>query len=62
MAVSGRVPAGLAVLAAAVVCVGLTIFAVYGCRAATKGAVLLSKKITGALKVGFARKEKTSCV
>lgn len=37
-------PVGVAMLAAAIVCVGLSIFAFFGCKAATKGIWILTKK------------------
>lgn len=40
----GNGASGIAVLAAGLVCAGLSIFLFYGCRAATKGAFTLTKK------------------
>ena len=41
----GDVPAGLAMIGGALVCAGLAIFAFYGCRAATGGTLLITKKV-----------------
>ena len=46
----GKTFSGLAAIAAALVCVGLSIFAFYGCKAASKGVVLLTKKMGLAIK------------
>ena len=45
-AVKGSAPAGMALIGAGIVCAGLSIFAFFGCRAASKGAVRLTGKIT----------------
>ena len=55
-AIGGYVPSGLAVLAAALVCGGLAIFAFYGCKAASKGAARLTQKIVLAIKKACMRK------
>jgi len=55
--VSGNRSAGLAMLAAGLICAGLSIFTFYGCRAATKGTSILTKKIVIWLKNCFIRKE-----
>lgn len=52
----GETFSGLATLAAALVCVGLSIFAFYGCKAATKDIVQLTKKMVLAIKKAFMRK------
>lgn len=41
----GDVPAGLAMIGGSLVCAGLAIFAFYGCRAATGGTLLITKKV-----------------
>jgi uncharacterized membrane protein len=41
----GHILPGIATVALALVCVGLSIFAFFGCKAATKGMVLLTKKL-----------------
>lgn len=56
--IAGRVADGLLLIAAALVLAGLAIFAFFGCRAATKGILMLTKKIALAIKKPFCRKEK----
>lgn len=41
----GNLPAGLALIGAALVCAGLGIFLFYGCKAATVGTLRLTKKL-----------------
>ena len=53
-----NVPTGLALIAAAMVCTGLSILLFYGCKAATSGLVALTKKAARRLF----RKERPSCV
>lgn len=53
----GNAVAGVAVLAAGIVCAGLSVFAFFGCRAATNGAVVLAKKIALQIKNRFIKKE-----
>ena len=53
----GSVPTGIALIGAGVVCAGLSIFLFYGCKAATKGTLLLTKKLAAWSKRGFIRKE-----
>ena len=48
-AVSGHVPAGLAMAGMGLVCGGIAIVCFYGCHWATKGMVLLTKKLPGRL-------------
>lgn len=48
--------AGLAVLSAGIVCAGLSIFMFFGCREATKGVIVLTKKLTIMIKNCFIRK------
>ncbi len=43
---------GIAMIGGALVCIGLSIFLFFGCKAVTKGTVLLTKKIFQALKRG----------
>lgn len=52
----GHTFSGLACIAAALVCAGLSIFAFVGCKAATKGAAALTKKIVLAIKKACMRK------
>jgi len=56
-AVGGNGAAGVAMLAVGIVCAGLAIFTFYGCKAATKGALLLAKKAAIWLKNCFVKKE-----
>ena len=56
-AVGGNGASGVAVLAAGIVCAGLAIFMFYGCKAATKGALILTKKIAIWIKNCFRGKE-----
>lgn len=53
----GNVPAGIAMIGCGVVCAGLFVFFLYGCKAATKGMMLLTKKIALALKRCFVKME-----
>ena len=48
---------GLAMLSAGVICAGLSIFMFYGCKAATKGVLLLTKKKALGIKTLFVGKE-----
>ncbi len=56
-ACSGTVLSGIAMLAAGIVCAGLSIFMFYGCKAATKGILLLTKKMALGIKSLFVGKE-----
>lgn len=57
MATFYNLPTGLAALSAGLVCAGLSIFSFYGCKAATKGTVQLTKKILLWIKKCFIKKE-----
>ena len=48
---------GLAMLSAGVICAGLSIFMFFGCKAATKGILLLTKKMALRIKTLFVGKE-----
>ena len=48
---------GLAMLSAGVICAGLSIFMLYGCKAATKGVLLLTKKMALGIKSLFVGKK-----
>ena len=48
---------GLAMLSAGIICAGLSIFMFYGCKAATKGILLLTKKMALGIKTLFVGKE-----
>ena len=49
---------GVAMIGAAIVCAGLAIFMFFGCNGATKGIILLTKKLALGVKKCFVRKEK----
>lgn len=55
--VGGYALSGIAVIAAGLVCVGLSIYLFYGCKAATKGTALLIKKLAMWIKGCFMKKE-----
>lgn len=57
VAIFNGVLSGLALVGAALVCGGLGIFAFIGCLAATKGTVILTKKIALGIKKCFIKKE-----
>ena len=48
---------GLAMLSAGVVCAGLSVFMLYGCKSATNGILLLTKKMALGIKTLFVGKE-----
>ena len=54
---SGSVPTGLLLLSAALMCVGLSVFGFFGCKATTKGVFFVTKKSAGWIKSLFTRKE-----
>ena len=56
--VRGQWSSGLAIIGASVFCIGLAIFLLFGCKNSTKGTILLTKKLTVAIKKCFVRKEK----
>lgn len=56
-AVGGNGASGVAMLAAGIICAGLAIFMFYGCKAATKGTMILTKKIAIWIKNCFIKKE-----
>lgn len=57
IACSGNALSGIAMLAAGIVCAGLSIFMFYGCKVATKGCLILTKKIAVLIKNCFIKKE-----
>lgn len=57
LSIEGWGMTGVAMLAAGMVCGGLSIFMFLGCKAATKGIVILTKKIAIWIKNCFMRKE-----
>lgn len=56
--ISANATSGVAMLAAGILCAGLSIFTFFGCKGATKGALLLTKKIAIWIWHCFRRKEK----
>ena len=56
-ACSGNVLSGIAMLAAGIICAGLSIFMFYGCKAATNGVLMLTKKMALGIKSLFVGKE-----
>ncbi len=56
-AVSGNVLTGIAVTGAAIFCAGLSVFMFFGCKAATKGILILTKKSAVLIKNCFIKKE-----
>ena len=54
---SGNASAGAAMLGAGLVCGGLAIFLLYGCKAVTKGALCLGKKLCLWIKKCFSKRE-----
>lgn len=46
---------GVAMIGAGIVCVGLSIFLFYGCKAATKGTILIAKKAVRVIKNCFVK-------
>lgn len=56
-AVRGSGASALAILAAGMVCAGFSIFMFFVCKAATKGVLMLTKKITLWIKNCFIRRE-----
>ena len=58
MAAESHVFTGIALIGVALVCAGLGIFLFFGCNAATKGAVMLTKIIALGIKKAFVGKER----
>lgn len=56
-ACSDNVLPGIAVIGAGIVCTGLSVFMFYGCKAATKGILVLTMKIAVWIKNCFIKKE-----
>lgn len=54
----GHVPVGIALIGASLICAGLSVFSFFGCKAATKGSVWLTKKSVLWTKNLFIGKEK----
>ena len=57
--VGGNGASGIAMLAAGIVCAGLSIFIFYGCKAATAGTLILTRKIAIWFKNCFIKREVT---
>jgi uncharacterized membrane protein len=57
LAVCGNGITGIAIIGAGIFCAGLTILMFFGCNAATKGIILLTKKLPSWVKKCFAEKE-----
>jgi uncharacterized membrane protein len=55
--INGNTLIAMAMLGASIICAGLAIFLFFGCKAATNGSFLLTKKIAFSLKKGFMKKE-----
>lgn len=53
---NGNALPGIAMVAGGIVCAGLSIFAFYGCKAATKGVLILTKKLALWTKNCFIKK------
>lgn len=53
----GNTLTGIAMIGASVFCAGVAIFAFFGCKAATRGIILLTKKIALGIKKCFVKKE-----
>lgn len=58
-AVGGKGLAGLALIGAGLFLLGLLVFAFFGCKAATKGIFILTKKALSGVKKAFLKKEET---
>lgn len=54
---NSSVASGLALLAIGIVCAGLSVFAFYGCKKATKSVMVFTKKIAIGIKKSFVKKE-----
>lgn len=54
---AGHPVPGMAMIAAGLVCAGVSIFMFYGCKAATKGVLVLTNKIAVGIKNCFIKKE-----
>jgi uncharacterized membrane protein len=58
LAIFENAAAGFAIFGAGAVCLGVAIFAFYGCKAATKGAFVLTRGIARGIGKCFGKKEK----
>lgn len=59
MVCNGNALAGTAMIGGGIVCAGLLVFLFFGCKAATKGILMLTKKFALWIKNCFMKKEKT---
>ena len=59
LAFGGFALTGTAVIGVGIACAGLSIFSFYICKAASKGILILTKKVTVQVKKCFIKKEKT---
>ena len=57
IACNGNALSGIAMLGTGIVCAGISIFSFYACKVATKGILLLTKKIVVWIKNCFIKKE-----
>ena len=55
--IEGEAVSGIALIGGGMVCAGLAIFMFFGCKAASGGAALLTKKVAVGIKRCFARRE-----
>lgn len=55
--VDGNTLSGIATIGAGIVCIGLCVFAFYGCKASAKGLLRLTEAVVTGIKNGFIRKE-----
>ena len=55
--IKGDIYSGIAMIGAGIICIGLSIFAFYGCKAITNGILLLTKKISVGIKNCLIKKE-----
>ena len=58
VACNGNILTGFAMLGAGIFCAGLSIFMFYGCKAATKGVLILTNKFTFLIKNCFIKEAK----
>ena len=56
-ALVGNVATGMVILGAGIACAGLTVFSFLGCKAATKGMLVFTKKLVLGMKKCFIGKE-----
>lgn len=59
-AVGGTILTGIATIGAGMACIGLSVFIFFGCKAATKGIIWLTKKLIFLIKNRFIKKEEMS--